>query len=179
MAEFKRANEMDPLSAGILNDLAWPLMFQGKYDEAREKIRKALELDPSFYLAQFTLGWIDIEEGKPQNAIAELEKARSMDAPPFVTGFLGYAYAVSGDRAQAQAMLTDLGQMSSHRFVSPFATAVVYIGLGDTPRALAELEKAYDARSWMMTWLKLDKIFDPLRSDPRFVALLKKVGPDK
>ena len=179
VAEFKRANEMDPLSAGILNDLAWPLMFQGKYDEAREKIRKALELDPSFYLAQFTLGWIDIEEGKPQNAIAELEKARSMDAPPFVTGFLGYAYAVSGDRAQAQAMLTDLGQMSSHRFVSPFATAVVYIGLGDTPRALAELEKAYDARSWMMTWLKLDKIFDPLRSDPRFVALLKKVGPDK
>jgi adenylate cyclase len=179
VAEFTRANEMDPLSSGILNDLAWPLMFEGKSDAARDRIHKALELDPSFYLAQFTLGWIDIEEGNPHDAIAELEKARAMDAPPFVTGFLGYACAVAGDRARAQATLTDLRQMSTHRFVSPFATAVVYLGLGDKPRALGELENAYAARSWMMTWLKLDKIFDPLRSDPRFIALLRKVGPDR
>ncbi len=179
VAEFKRANEMDPLSAGILNDLAWPLMFQRKYDEAREKIRQALELDPSFYLAQFTLGWIDIESGKTHEAIAELEKARAMDAPPFVTGFLGYAYAASGDRSKAEATLADLNQMSSRRFVSPFAMAVVYLGLADRERTLAELEKAYEARSWMMIWLKLDKIFDPIRSEPRFVALLRKVGPDQ
>ncbi len=154
-------------------------MFHGKYEEAREKIRKALELDPSFYLAQFTLGWIDIESGKAHEAIAELEKARAMDAPPFVTGFLGYAYAAAGDRGKAQATIADLNQMSSRRFVSPFAMAVVYLGLADKERALAGLEKAYEARSWMMTWLKLDKIFDPLRSEPRFIALLRKVGPDR
>jgi hypothetical protein len=69
--------------------------------------------------------------------------------------------------------------MSSRRFVSPFCTAVIYVGLGDKMRALDGLEKAYEARSWSLLWLKMDKIFDPLRSDPRFIELLKKVGLDK
>ena len=102
-----------------------------------------------------------------------------MDSPPFVTGYLGYAYAKSGDRAKAEAVLADLKQMSAHRYVSPFCTAIVYLGLGDNERAMDGLEKAFDARSQWVILAKEEKIWDPIRSDPRFIALLKKVGLDK
>jgi adenylate cyclase len=102
-----------------------------------------------------------------------------MDTTPFVAGWLGYAYAKSGDRTRAEGIVTELNQVSSRRFVSPFCTAVIYVGLGDKVRALDGLERAYEARSWDLLWLKMDRIFDPLRSEPRFIALLKKVGLDK
>jgi adenylate cyclase len=132
-------------------------------------------LDPNNWLAQYAIGWIDIQAGKFNEATPEMQKARAMDSPPFVAGFLGYAYAKAGERTNAEATITELNQMSSHRFVSPFCTAIIYVGLGDKVRALDGLEKAYEARSWELLWLKMDRIFDPLRSEPRFVALLKKV----
>ena len=73
-------------------------------------------------------------------------------------------------------MIAVLNQMSSRRFVSPFCTALVYLGLGDKEWALDGLDKAYEARSQWITRLKVDRMFDPLRSEPRFIALLKKVG---
>ena len=174
-----RAIELDPLSAEIPNDMAWPLMFQGKYEAAKEQIRKALELDPTFYLAQFSLAWVDIQAGQVGAAIPELEKARAMDSPPWVAGYLGYAYAVADERAKAHAIIAELKQMSSRRFVSPSCTAIVYLGLGDKERALDGLEKGFEARSQLLLSLKIDKIFDPLRSEPRFIALLKKSGLDR
>ena len=102
-----------------------------------------------------------------------------MNSPPFVTGLLGYAYAKSGNRAKAESTIAELNQMSSRRFVDPFGPALVYLGLGDNQRALDLLEKTYKVRSQDVLWLKVDKIFDPLRSESRFIALLKKVGFDK
>ena len=179
LAEMTRASELDPLSARITMDVGVALGYQAKYAPAKEQFRKALELDPSFFFAQWSLGWTDLEMDKFNEAIPELEKARAMDSPPFVAGFLGYAYAKSGDRAKAEAMIAELNQMSSHRFVSPFCSAVIYIGLGDKQRALEGLEKVFEVRSQWLTILKVDKIFDPLRSEPRFIALLKKVHLDK
>jgi len=121
----------------------------------------------------------DLEAGKFKEAIPELEQAAAMDSPPFVAGFLGYAYAKSGDHAKAETIVTELNQMSSRRFVSPFCTAIVYLGLGDKERALEGLEKSYEARSQWMPLLKVDRIDDPLRSEPRFIELVKKVGLDK
>jgi hypothetical protein len=97
--------------------------------------RKALELDRNFYLAHWTLGWMDIEAAKFSAAIPEIEKARVTDSPPFAAGWLGYAYAAAGERAKAEAMIAQLNQMSSRRFVSPFCTAIIYLGLGDRERA--------------------------------------------
>jgi adenylate cyclase len=183
LAELKRASELDPLSAGITNDVGLPLTLEAKYDAAKQQSRSALELDPTFYWAQFCLGWADIEAGKFNQAIPELEKARAMDSPPFVAGWLGYAYAMTGEHNKARAIIADLNQMSSQisprRFVSPFCTAIVYLGLKEKERALDGLEKAYAVRSQWLTQLKVDKVFDPLRSEPRFIALLKKVGIDK
>jgi tetratricopeptide (TPR) repeat protein len=176
VAELRRASELDPLSAGITNDVGVPLGYQAKYDAAKEQYRKALELDPSFFFAQWGLGWTDVEAGKLKEGIAELEKAKAMESPPFVVGFLGYAYAAAGERAKAKAMLAELDQMASRRFVSPSCTALVYLGLGDKRRALDWLEKAYEVRSQWLPLLKVDRIFDLLRSEPRFIALQKKVG---
>jgi adenylate cyclase len=178
LAEMKRASELDPLSAGITLDVGSPLTFQTKYEAAREQARKALELDPNFSLAHWALGWIDIEAGKFSAAIPEIEKARVTD-PSLVDGWLGYAYAAAGDRDKAQATIAELDEMSSRRFVSPYWIAIIYLGLGDKERALNGLQKAYEVRSQWLTFLKVERVFDPLRSDPRFIELLKKVHLDK
>jgi Tfp pilus assembly protein PilF len=131
LAEMKRASELDPLSAGITSDVGLPLVFQAKYEAATEQFRKALELDPNFYLAHWDLGWNEIEAGKFSEAIPELEKARGTDSLAFFAGWLGYAYAAAGERTKAEALIAELNQMSSHRFVSPFCTAIIYLGLDD------------------------------------------------
>ena len=179
LAEMRRAAQLDPLSAGIAGDVSLPLIFKEGYEAAKEQCRKALELDPGFFLGQYYLGWTDVEAGKFKEAVPKLEKAKAMNSPPFVTGLLGYAYAKSGNRAKAESTIAELNQMSSRRFVDPFGPALVYLGLGDNQRALDLLEKTYKVRSQDVLWLKVDKIFDPLRSESRFIALLKKVGFDK
>ncbi len=178
-AQFERAIELDPLSAAFADDMAVPLTYQAKYGAAKTQCRKALELDPGFYIAQWGIGWADVQAGKIKEAIPEIERARVKGSPPFVTAFLGYVYAASGNRAKAEAIMAELNQMSARQFVSPFCIAVIYIGLGDKQRALDGLEKAYEVRSQWIQLLKVDKVFDPLRSEPRFIALLKKVGLDK
>jgi len=179
LAEMRRASELDPLSALFTNNGALPLMYQAKYQAAKEQVRKALELDPGSAYAYYVLGWIDIEAGKFKEATSALEKARKMDPIPYYVAWLGYAYAAAGERRKAQAIIVELEQASSKQWVSPFATALIYLGLGEKRQALDGLEKAYDARSQWLTLLKVDKMFDPLRSDPRFIALQKKVGLDR
>ena len=180
VAEFRRACDLDPLSAEYTNDVALVLFFQAKYEAAREQARKALELAPGFDFAQSTLGGIDIQAGNVNQGITELEKAVQMSSSPQVfLPNLGYAYAKNGERGKASAIIAELNQMSSRQYVSPLCAAVVYIGLGDKQRALGGLEKAYAARSQLLAYLKIDMRWDPVRSDPRFIALLKKVGLDK
>jgi tetratricopeptide (TPR) repeat protein len=154
-------------------------MFQGKYDAARAIVQQGLDLDPTSDLTQWALGCIDMESGNFSRAIVELEKARRTEAIPYVAGWLGYAYAASGDRTKALATIKELDEASAHRYVSPFSTAMIYLALGDKERALERLEKTYAVRSQWLFLLKPDKIFDPLRSEPGFQALLKKVGFNK
>jgi tetratricopeptide (TPR) repeat protein len=179
IAEGRQAGELDPLSSTIASVASFPFTFQGKYDTARALAQQGFDLDPTSDVAQFQLGFIDLESGNFAQAIVELEKARRPDAVPYVEGWLGYAYAASGDRAKALAMIKELDEASSRRYVSPFSTAIIYLALGDKDRALAGLEKTCEVHSQWLFLLKVDKIFDPLRSDPRFVALLKKAGFDK
>ena len=179
LAESMRATELDPLSSFIPLDMAAALTWQAKYEAAKQQVRKALDLDPNFFFSHWVLGWVEVEAGKAGQAIPELQRAKAMDSPPFIAGWLGYAEAVSGERDKAQAIIGELNRASAHRFVSPWCTAIIYLGLGDKQRALDGLEKSYEVRSQWLAWLKMDRIYDPLRSEPRFIALLKKVGPDK
>ncbi len=99
-----------------------------------------------------------------------------MGAPGFVSAYLAYAYGASGDRARAAAELEDLRKKSLPGVVTPYNMALVSLGLGDRSAALDHLEKAHATDSEWLGYLKLDKVFDSLRSEPRFQALLKKLN---
>jgi adenylate cyclase len=179
VAEGKRAIELDPLSPEITIDVATALAWQGKYEAAKQQARKAGDLDPTFFLPFYMTGWIDIQAGKISDAIPELQKANVMDSPTWVAALLGYAYGASGDRTHAMAAIGEQNRRSLHGYVEPWNLAIIYLGLGDRQRALDGLEKAYTAHSELMAWIKMDRIFDPLRSEPRFIALMKKVNLEK
>jgi tetratricopeptide (TPR) repeat protein len=178
LSEGELASELDPLSPQIPIDNIFAFAWQGKYRGAREQAKRAADLDPTFFFPQMAYGWIDIEAGKIGDAIPELQRAKAMESPAFVSAFLGYAYGASGDRAHAMAEMEDLKKRSLHGHVLPFNLAIVYIGLGDRERALDYLERAYASDSQWLGWLKGDRIFDPLRSEPRFVALMRKLRFD-
>jgi TolB-like protein/Flp pilus assembly protein TadD len=175
IAEGKRAAELDPLSPQIPIDNSMALMTQGSFEAAKEQARRASELDPAFFFPPLIYGWVDIEAGKVAEAIPSLKKAQALESPAFVTAFLAYAYGASGDRAHAMAELDALTTMSLHGKVLPFNLALVHLGLGDRKLALDYLERAYASDSQWMGWLNKDRMFDPLRSEPRFVALMRKL----
>jgi len=176
ITEGKRAAELDPLSPQIPIDNAIALMFKGDFDAARGLARRAAELDPTFFFPELVNGWAALEQKRFEEAIPALEKAKSMESPAFVTAFLGYAYGMSGDRERAMAQLAELEKTSLRGEVLPFNLALIHLGLGDHTRAVSMLERAYASDSQWLGWLKEDRIFDPLRGEPRFQALMKRLG---
>ena len=176
IAEGKRAAELDPLSPQILIDATMPHMFRKDFDAASELAKRAGQLDPTYFFPVMVEGWIKMENGHPREAIPFLAKSAAMDAPPFVTAYLAYARGASGDKAGALAELETLKKMAGSAPVLPFNLAMVYLGLGDKARAIDNLEKALVADSQMLAWLGHDSIFDSLRGEPRFAALLKRLN---
>jgi tetratricopeptide (TPR) repeat protein len=174
LAENQRATKLAPFSPPILIGPVITLAYARKY-EAAKQAAKALEIDPTVFFVPWVNGWIDLEAGGVKEAIQEMEQARTLGGPPWVAAWLGYAYGVAGDNSKALAMIEELKRRSLHGFVPPFNLAMVYLGMGDRESAMDGLENAYAAHSLMLTWLKMDPVFDPLRSEPRFIALLKKV----
>lgn len=128
---------------------------------------------------QWAIGWTDIQAGKISDAIPELQKANAVEAPLVIAAWLGYALGASGDRVKASAMIEELKHRSLHGSVAPFNLAIVYLGPGDRALALDGLEKAYADHSQFTPFLKMDRMFDPLRSEPRFIALMKKLNFQK
>ena len=182
VAEGKRAAELDPLSPQIPVDALAAYAWQGKFQEAKDLARKGASLDPTYFFPPFMEGWMEIQAGRVKDAIPLLQKATALGSPPFVTAWLGYAYGVTGDRTRATAALDELKATSlkGHPgYAPPFNLAIVYLGLGDRARALDYLEQAYDNNSQWMPYIRGDRIFDPLRPEPRFAALMRKMGFDK
>jgi len=147
-----------------------------RWPAARELARKSGELDPAYFFPVMLEGWADLEAGKFREAVPFIKKATTMGAPPFVTAYLAYAHGAAGDRGSAMAALEALKNMSKDGQVLPFNRALVYLGLGDHARALDNLERALAADSQMMAWLGRDAIFDALRSEPRSIALMKRLN---
>jgi serine/threonine-protein kinase len=176
IAEGQRAMALDPLSPSILIDLVASYEFSGRTAQALQLDRKAADLDPTFYFPVEQEGIMALHAGNFREAIGKLRQSQTLGAPPFVTANLAYAQGKSGDRAGAMATLGELKKISPGGIVAPYNLALVYLGLGDHARALDYLEQAYLANSQQMVWLKVDWTFDPLRSEPRFVALMKKLN---
>ncbi len=176
VAESRRAAELDPLSPQVLIDATIAPMFQKNFLAAKDLARKSAELDPTYFFPVMVEGWADIEAGKFSEAVAPIRKATTMGAPPFVTAYLAYTHGAAGDRASAMAALEALKKMSKGGQVLPFNLALVYLGLGDHSRTLDNLELALKGDSQMMAWIGRDAMFDPIRSEPRFKTLMKKLN---
>jgi len=176
IAEMNRARQLDPVSVSTNFSLGWRLYMARHYDAAIEQLRNTVDMDPNFALPHLVLGQSYEMTGAYDQAIAETRKAAdiSRQSPPML-GALGYAYAIAGRTAEAQAVLSDLLQRAQHSYVSPFYVAVIYTGLRDRENALLWLEKAYADRSNALVFLKVDPQLDTLRSDPRFQALLRRM----
>ena len=177
IAEAKKAQQLDPVSAETNQFLGGAFFFARRYDEAIEQLRKAAEFDPDYWLAHEFLGQAYEQKGKLPEAIAEFQRAHQIEgtfAEP--TAMLGHAYALSGKPGEALKIIDQLKELSSHSYVPPYNIATVYAGLGDNDRTIEWLERAYAERSFYLPWIKVDPHMDALRSDPRFADLVKRVG---
>ncbi len=174
---MKRAQELDPLSLIINADLGRTLYFARRYDQSLEQFRKALDMDPNFAVAHLWLGQVYEQRRMYETAISEFQKGISLSGGgTYALARLGHAYAVAGRRGEAQMVLNQLNDLSKQKYVSPYDIGMIYAGLGENDRAFAWLEKAYEERSVALYFLKVEPSLDPLRSDPRFHDLLRRIG---
>ncbi len=177
IAEIKLAQELDPKSLIINANLSWVSYIAGKYDDAIAEAQKTIAMDHSFAVAHGYLGQAYLAKRDDGNALRELEQALKLSGNE--TSFkaeLANAYAVTGKRPEALAILHELLSMAAKQYVSPYNLAVAYVGLGDTDATFEWLNKAYDERSVRLINLAVHPRFASVRSDPRFAALVKRIG---
>jgi TolB-like protein/DNA-binding winged helix-turn-helix (wHTH) protein len=177
ITELRKAHELDPLSLVIATDLAKRLCFAGNYDEGMEQFRKVFEIDPNFTQAHYYLSQAYELKGLFPEAIAEAKKIKPPDDIPYAVGQLGRIYGRLSRRREALAIVNQLQRPSNRTYVDPGYIANIYIALGEKDSAFVWLERAFEQRSSAMEGLKCDRLYyDPIRSDPRFGALVRRVG---
>ncbi len=173
----ERARDLDPVSPEAWTTLAEVYYFARRYEAAAKALEETLELDPNYGHAYVMLGRIEDARGRPDRAIEHLERAKALQGPrPGVLTPYAYMLARAGRKHDALAALEELRRIAKPRDPSPFRTAMVNMALGETDRAFELLQKGLAARDWQMALLKVEPAFDTLRSDPRFDALVDRVG---
>lgn len=178
VTQARTAQQLDP-AAPFINTWAGAAYFlAGRDEEAMASLHRALELDPSFANARVVLARTYVTKGMYEQAIAELEKALSFNArEPAVLGALAHAYARAGNREKALQLVDELKRIRAERGnIHAFSFVWAYAGLGDKDQAFAGLETSYEEGRHRMVWLNVDPLLEPLRSDPRFAELVRRVG---
>ncbi len=180
LTHMRLARELDPMSP-LLNTLeASYLLARGKRDEARARLSRVFDIAPDFYLAHRAEGLLLLADGQPDQAIASLQRAVALsEGNTRVNALLAMHLARQGRRAEARAILNQLLDIAKTRHVPPVSLAVVHAALGETAQALDALERAYDIRDVQLVFLKDDPRWSSLRSEPRFVALMRKLKLDR
>jgi TolB-like protein/DNA-binding winged helix-turn-helix (wHTH) protein/Flp pilus assembly protein TadD len=175
LRESERARQLDPLSLIIATDYGAILYFSRQYDRAIEQFRAVLAMEPSFPRARMVI-FADVEKGMFAEALSEAEKWRDSDGTP-VWEAEAYVYGRSGQQVQARRAFAKWKQLNRRRHTQPTATVLMaYIAMGNREEAFNWLQKECLEHSYAMTTLKVEPAYDPLRSDPRFQELLRRVG---
>ncbi len=176
-AELERAHELDPLSLIIGSAVAWIYYLGRRYDDAIDKSFKTLEMDPDFFQARFVIGLAYIQKSMFREAIEEFRKVISiLGRDPGALSALGFAYAVSGQTAEARKLLGELKEQSCNRYIAPYRVALICIGLNEKDEAFEWLQKSCDERDLGLACLKVEAMADSLHSDPRYDKLLERIG---
>jgi len=178
--EIRRARELDPLSAAVATNAGFTAYYAGHYDEAIAALRSTLTVTPNFPLAHLWLGRAYQEQGRFADARAEFgETQKGLGDWPVALAASGYVEGVDGRSAEARSVLARLTALARQQYVTEYGVALVHAGLGDRDAAFDWLDRAVAARSHWLVWLKLDPRWNGLRADPRYAALLVRVGPSR
>ena len=176
LSERHTALKLDPLSPVLHTSIASQHIFARQYGDAIKECLEALELDPYFYVAHAYLATAYVMTGNFGVAREAAQESYAISAEPEALSLLGYVCGVTGESANSRRALDDLFAIAKHRYVDPFFIGLLLIGLGENDSAFVWLERAYKRRSSCLVWLGLDPRMDPLRTDPRFVDLLRRIG---
>ncbi|MDQ4122257.1 MAG: winged helix-turn-helix domain-containing protein [Acidobacteriota bacterium] len=179
LVQMEQAHELDPLSIEKINGIGDILYFERQFDRAIEQYKKALEIDPNSSLTYWQIGRALADKGAFDEAIPALQKSISLlgSNTPDELLELARAYARSGKSGEARKIIEDVKRLAENKiYFSQAVLASVYAALGDKDQAFAHLEKGYAERDFLLVLLKVDPMFDPLRDDPRFAELMRRVG---
>ena len=174
LAEAKRARELDPFSSYVNAVSAWTFLWARQYDRAIEQAGKTLELNPLAVQAYYAMGSAFVMKGAFPEAIETCEKAMEVSSDSLSLAFLGALYARAGKTEKAQALRRELTEKASH--VPAMYFAWLHLCVGEDDMAFEWLEKAYQAREPMLFWIRASPLSDPVRQDPRFQALLRRMN---
>ncbi|HSB08403.1 MAG TPA: tetratricopeptide repeat protein, partial [Blastocatellia bacterium] len=176
ITEIKKAQELDPLSLIVNTNVGVILSLARRYDEAIEELTKVLEMDPNFIRARLRLGLTYPYKKMYEEAIAQIQNGLSIaNDEPSLLAALGSVYARSGQRSRAKQILQQVKQMQGRDGFRAMALANIYRDLGETEQALMYLQEAYEAHDTSLFEIKGEEVWDSLRSDPRFIDLLRRV----
>jgi DNA-binding winged helix-turn-helix (wHTH) protein/TolB-like protein/Flp pilus assembly protein TadD len=174
--QVRRAQVLDPISLEINTVVGRIYYLSRQYDRSVDAYRKVIDLDPHYARAHARLGMTYAAEGAFGDAIHEFEESQRLTgSDPYLTGLLGYACARSGNRVRALKLRQELTQSTRQKEVRAFSIALISIGLGEGDQALIWLEKSYQDRSSYMVYARTEPLLDPVRTDPRFAALLNQM----
>jgi eukaryotic-like serine/threonine-protein kinase len=174
--EILRARQLDPVSGQIATDAAWVFYLRRDYDQMMEQAKAAVELAPNYWLAHLQLGLAYEKKGDFARAVQELEEARRMDDNPGILEMLAGTYAAAGRPEEARKITAEMVERSKTRYVCAYEVATSYAGLKDRESAFLWLRKSLDERADCSPWIAADPKLDPLRDDPRFQDLLRRIG---
>jgi len=179
-AEISRALELDPIDLVFNTIQAVTLYWGRRYDAAIEQFQKTLDMDPSFYIANLYLGSALAAKTRWQEAVETFTRASAVSpGNPFAMGHIGYALAASGRKKEALQVLDRLEELSKERFVGSYNKALIHLGLRADDRVFECLESAFIEKESWLTMLNTLPLWDSVRSDPRFIALMRRVGLQK
>jgi serine/threonine protein kinase/tetratricopeptide (TPR) repeat protein len=177
--EVKLARDQDPLAPRLRANVGYLLRFARRYDEALEELKKALEFDPYHTDTYNDLGLVYGETGHYEESVSQFKIAMGQEDHPLYSIKLAVTYAHAGKIAESRKILSELKERAAKEYISAAVLAAAYGALGERNIAFDLLDEAYGKRDIRLTYLKTDPLYDPLRSDPRFAALLKKIGLEK
>ncbi len=180
VAESSRALELDPIDLAINSIVGCTLYWGRRYDAAIEQMQKTLDMDPNFYLANLYVGMLLDKKEMWREAVEALTRALAVSpGSPLAMGFIGYALAASGKRKEALEVLDRLEKLSRERFVGSFTKALIHFGLKADDRMFECLESAFAEKESWLAMLNTLPLWDGARSDPRFIALVRRIGLQK
>ncbi len=177
LAEMQRAQQLDPLSASVSTGVGRMLHFERKFDEAILQFKKTLAIDPQYAEAYFGMGMSYLAQHKYDEAIAALKTAIALSGNrPVMVAMLGLTQGLAGHGNEARKIYEDMLQMSRTTPVSPYNLGLISVGLRDLTQAFHYFDQAYEERDGILIYLPIDPVAETIWPDPRFAALMKKMG---